>query len=775
MIRSKNRSISRNLTVGLVVVIVVISMAFISIYYYQMSDRLKAGLEKTADDYIRSIASALEIPLWNLDRESIDVVCDYYKRNDLVVMVEMVGVSGEVMYRNEAKEEIGEGNLIGRSRELFHNGEKIGRVMIALSPSRLEGSTLELLKVSIAALLISVAGLVFSTGFLLKKLLREPMDFLGRIARSYSRGDYHPPLDGIVYREFEPLVSVLVDMGATIESQMKELRRAEGALKKHRDHLEEMVARRTGELEISNAELRKEIQEREHAEEDLRANEQWMGAILKASPFGIGLVARRRVCWANETMHRLLGYEKDTLEGVETRVLYKDQWEFERVGNVLLKAITRSETGSVETQLVRKDGSAFDCIVRACSLDIDHPKEGQIVAVADISEAKLLEAKLQRAEKFEAIGALAGGVAHDLNNILSGIVSYPEVLMMNLPDDSPLRKPLLIMQKSGERAVEVVQDLLTMARRGVCVAEVVNLNHIVLEQLKSPEMDKLKSFHPNVEIVSELEAHLLNIKGSPVHISKCVTNLISNAAEAMPDGGKIAISTRNVYLDTPISRYENIEEGDYVKLSVSDTGVGMSKEEAERIFEPFYTRKKMGRSGTGLGMAVVWGTVKDHDGYIDMLSLKGEGTVFTLYLPVTREKFQAGEIGMPLDRYTGNGESVLVVDDVEEQREIATAILRMLGYSVSSVASGEEACEHMKSHSADLLVLDMIMEPGIDGLDTYKKIIEDHPGQKAIIASGFSRTQRVNELQSLGAGQYVKKPYTLEKIGLAVREELGKN
>ena len=209
-------------------------------------------------------------------------------------------------------------------------------------------------------------------------------------------------------------------------------------------------------------------------------------------------------------------------------------------------------------------------------------------------------------------------------------------------------------------------------------------------------------------------------------------------------------------------------------LTISDTGTGISPDDIEKIFEPFYTKKKMGRSGTGLGMAVVWGTVKDHNGYIDVQSTEGKGTTFTLYFPVTRDRLPENESHLAIESYSGNGEFILIIDDVEEQRKIATGMLKELCYSVASVSSGEEAVEYLESQEVDLLVLDMIMDPGLDGLDTYKKILETHPGQKAIIASGFSETDRVKKVLNLGAGAYIRKPFLMEKIGLAVKEELEK-
>ena len=272
---------------------------------------------------------------------------------------------------------------------------------------------------------------------------------------------------------------------------------------------------------------------------------------------------------------------------------------------------------------------------------------------------------------MEAIGTLAGGVAHDLNNILSGIVSYPELLLMDLPQDSKMRKSIETIQQSGQKAAAIVQDLLTLARRGVAANGVVNLNQIVSDYLKSAEFDKLKTYHPEVQIETNLKPYLFNILGSSIHLSKTVMNLVSNAVEAIRGKGTVKISSDHSYIDKSIRGYDNIEEGDYVVLKVVDDGVGISAEHIDRIFEPFYSKKKMGRSGTGLGMAVVWGTVKDYRGYVDVQSTEGIGTTFTLYFPVTRKEIMERITNGSLEDYLGSGESILVVDDVKEQRELA--------------------------------------------------------------------------------------------------------
>ncbi len=389
-------------------------------------------------------------------------------------------------------------------------------------------------------------------------------------------------------------------------------------------------------------------------------------------------------------------------------------------------------------------------------------------------ERRKIEAELQNAKKMETIGALAGGVAHDLNNILCGIVSYPDLLLMDLPSDSPLRSPLEDIRRTGMKAAAIVGDMLTLARRRIDATEVVNLNFVIFEYYASPEFEALKKFHPSVEIELSLDPTLTNIQGSPVHLSQVLMNLVSNAAEAMPTGGQVVISTQNAKTEDRNGAIEPIKEGEYAVLCVSDTGIGIAPEEQEKIFEPFYSKKKLGRSGTGLGMAVVLGSVKDHNGYIDLESTEGKGTKFTLYFPATQEPVAPVKPAYPSIELRGRGESILVIDDVKEQREIATKILEELGYSVQAFSSGEEAVEYLKRASADLLILDMLMEPGIDGLETYKRILDLHPRQKAIITTGYAETVRIKEALQMGVGTCLKKPFLIDEINHAIRAELKK-
>jgi len=530
------------------------------------------------------------------------------------------------------------------------------------------------------------------------------------------------------------------------------------------------------QLKIFNEKLERENNERRQSEKALKSSEEKYKTLTNNLHVGIyrnTVGSEGQFLEANPAILQMFGYDnKEEFLNIRVADLYQNSNYRKKINQKMLQnGYVRNE----ELMLKKKNGEQIVCSVSAVAIKDENSEVKYYDGfIEDITERKQLESQLQQAQKMEAIGTLAGGVAHDLNNILSGMVSYPELLLMDLADDSPLKEPLLTIQQSGQKAAAIVQDLLTLARRGVSVRENIDLNQLVEQYLNSPEHQKILEYHPGIEVVSNLEPSLLNIVGSPVHLSKTVMNLVSNAAEAMPHGGRIRIATDTRYIDKSLKGYDAVKEGEYARLKVSDNGVGISSEDLDRIFEPFFTKKTMGRSGTGLGMAVVWGTVKDHSGYIDVQSNLGEGTEFTLNFPISRKEIEKDKPKISIDRYRGRGESILVVDDVKEQRKIASQMLKKLGYNVKSVPSGEEALMYLQENAADLLVLDMIMNPGIDGLETYKKIIEFHPAQKAVIASGYSESDLVKKAQSIGAGAYIKKPYSFEKIGMAVKGELVK-
>ena len=438
----------------------------------------------------------------------------------------------------------------------------------------------------------------------------------------------------------------------------------------------------------------------------------------------------------------------------------------------------------------RSGEPVVDFIVQACCADqsirtiemgISQVGVWRLITFQDLTdqlkaeeEKKILETKLVQAQKMEAIGLLAGGVAHDLNNILSGIVSYPELLLMQLPLDSKLRTSIQAIHESGRRAAEVVADLLTIARGVAATREVLSLNGLIRDFLVSPECQRILKVHPGVRFITGLDPGLWRIHCSSIHIRKILLNLVLNAAEAISGAGTVTLSTKNRNVDGLTANGQGLNVGEYVQLMVRDTGSGISPQDLGRIFEPFYTKKVMGKSGTGLGLAVVWNTIQEHGGAIAVES-SGAGTCFTLLLPAARGEKAPLPQGDDIGSYRGGGETILVVDDEAQQRDIAGSYLTCLGYRVETVESGEKAVEYLQKQPVDLLLLDMIMDPGMSGWETYERISRIRPGQKAVIASGFAETDEVRKALAIGGGVFIKKPYTFQQIAGAVARALGEN
>lgn len=388
-------------------------------------------------------------------------------------------------------------------------------------------------------------------------------------------------------------------------------------------------------------------------------------------------------------------------------------------------------------------------------------------------EQKKLREQLGRAEKMESLGLLAGGVAHDLNNVLGPLVAYPEMIKMQLDQDSPIRDRINKIENSALRAAELVQDLLTMARRGRYEMSPVDLNLIIQNYMASTEYDDLLKRHSMVFCKFNPKTEKAVVQGSSGHLIKVIMNLVLNAYDALPNGGVVEISTDSRQIDRLVGGFDEIDDGRYIIWEVTDNGIGINPEHMKRLFEPFYSNKQMGRSGSGLGLSIVYGVIKDHNGYIDVISKPDQGTRFIIYLPESEGGNDSDVISATPEEIKGSGK-ILIVDDLEEQRDLAVTVLSNLGYQTVTAYNGHNALDILKKEDFDLLLVDMIMEDNFDGLDTYREILKIKPQQKVIIVSGYSETERVREAEQLGANGYVKKPYTLRKLGGAIREVLNK-
>ena len=510
--------------------------------------------------------------------------------------------------------------------------------------------------------------------------------------------------------------------------------------------------------------------------QDLHNSEKRFRQLAQATWEGLIIYERGALLQTNSQLCKMFGYQENELLG-------------KQIFNVLLdrssiRTMTIQEDqdtiGPFEARGVRKSGTSFPVEIRVKHIDYQG-RQVQVAAVRDVTAKEtalqqkiLLMKKLTDAQRMESIGLMASSVAHDLNNIMAGIITFPELLLMDLGEDFKHKEELLMIKEAGKRAAAVVNDLLTVARGATCKKEVQDVNAMVSSYLNSFECKEINQRYPEVKIITYLEEKLQNINCSAMHLSKTIMNLVNNAAEAIQTKGQIVLASKNAQLNSPHHGYETIEPGEYVLISVEDDGPGISEQDIKQIFNPFYSNKVMGRSGTGLGLAIVWNTVHDHGGFIDVVS-SDTGTRFSLYFPADRHGVHTPGSAHPspiINHYRGNGQKVLVVDDQQSQREIASRLLSRLGYQALTAKSGEEAVELIKTTPVDLVILDMLMDPGISGCETYKQIIKHSPGQKAIITSGYSDIADINRAMELGISQFIKKPYSLHEIAQALKLEI---
>ncbi len=520
---------------------------------------------------------------------------------------------------------------------------------------------------------------------------------------------------------------------------------------------------------------------RQKALSELEASEKQFVQMVELAPIPI-LISNEegRLEFVNNQFKKTFGYNLEDIPYIENwlKLACPDESYRDNVRKMLAEAVESiSSQGDVyETDILRVRSADSRILAirfyrtmvgdRCLTLGYDYTE----IVRSELEQASL-QKQLHQAQKMEALGMMAGGVAHDLNNILSGVVSYPEILLNQLPEDNRLRKPLESIHKAGMRAADVVADMLTVAR-GVASEKVVgNLNSIVDDYLVSPEFQKLKSQFPKVIFDSHLADPLLNLICSEIHVKKALMNLVINATEAIMEGGKVLITTTHCTLEKCTINHQSLAAGDYVLLTVKDDGSGIGASDLEHIFEPFYSKKIMGSSGTGLGLPIVWNTMLDHHGAVNVVS-DSSGTTFELYFPATREFLPPDPGNEDSHDLAGDGETVLVVDDEPQQRDIAVQILGSLNYQVQAVSSGEKAIAVLKDHSVDLLILDMIMRPGISGRETYRQVAAIHPNQKAVIVSGFSEDDDVKNTAQLGATLFLQKPYTLKQLGKIVKNAL---
>ena len=384
--------------------------------------------------------------------------------------------------------------------------------------------------------------------------------------------------------------------------------------------------------------------------------------------------------------------------------------------------------------------------------------------------------ELANAKRLESIGLLASGVANDLNNILGPLLAFPDMVAKRLPkDDEEGRELLSVMRESAAGAAQSAHDLLAMANRKAVSLEPIELKPLVLKCLQGQGFQCILENSPTIRLETRLEEGLW-VDGSAPHLRRAILNLLTNAVEAMEkDGGRLFVDASSQVYDEDDNIPAGLTPGEYVHLRIRDTGVGIERKELGRIVEPFFTTKAEGGSSSGLGLSVVDGIAHEHGAVLNFASRKGRGTRVELFFPTSKKLEEEGESVLEkpeeLPSLRGN-ERVLIVDDFEVQRRLTERILSQHGYSTKCVPSGREAVEVIAREEFDILVLDMIMEDGFDGLDTFLEVQKTAPEIKCVIMTGLTESERVDEVLRLGASDCLSKPYTMDDLARAVRKAL---
>ncbi len=537
-------------------------------------------------------------------------------------------------------------------------------------------------------------------------------------------------------------------------------------LKKHRNRLEELVNERTVELKNATKEMQVEIGERKQAEEALRVSEEKYRLLVENADDAIFIFQDEVIKFANPKTEELTGYSAKKLSKTpfanfvhpEDRDMaverYKRSLEGEELSSAysfrLINSANEEFWGELNAALITWEG-------RPAILNF----------LRDITPQKKLEAQLRQAQKMESLGNLAGGVAHDFNNLLMAIQGRTSIMLMHKDSSHPDFVHLSGIEDYVKNAANLTKQLLGFARAGKYEVKPTDINDLIKKS--STLFGRTKK---EIAIHSKYQENVWTLEVDRGQIEQVLLNLFVNAWHAMPEGGDLFTETENVTVDDRFIRPFEVQPGKYVKISITDIGVGMDEATRRRIFEPFFTTRKMGR-GTGLGLASVYGIIKNHEGFIDVYSEKGHGTTFKIYLPAS-EKEAMTEKALAEDIVKGS-EGVLLVDDEDMIIDVGKELLGELGYEVLLAGSGQEAIRVYEENEEkiDMVILDMIM-PDMSGGDTYDRLKEINPDIKVLLSSGYSISGQATEILNRGCDGFIQKPFNMKQLSQKLREILDK-
>ena len=715
---------------GFSVLLVCVLGIFASVFY--TSFKARNSLEKKADEYIDSLRENLEIPLWSLNEPVIRRIGKSFVHNDLVTRVKIIDNWQNVLFLEKSQEEA----VVKRKADILHNGTLAGHVEISLNMRHFELIKEDFLLAGGIMLTISMGFLVILLTLFLRHFFHAPLQKLGTVVEEYASGNYDPPQAHLPYVEFQPITDLLERMGLTIDSQMKRLNR--------------------------------ELAERKEAEKALIESEKkYRELVEKINDVIYTTDEEGRINYISPVAERLTGFSpSDMTQKLFTDFVPPD--ERARIQKLFESASPENER-PFECRMVKKEGGFV--WIRCNSLPVyeNNRLVGRRGMFSDISKEKLLEERLRHAQKAEALGTLTGGIAHDFNNILGIILGYAEIARNDAKKSDPVQEPLEQIRSAGLRARDIVKQLLTFTRKeGEPEDRVTDIRPVVKEAL-----EMLKSTIPTtIEFRSSIPDELPLVGLNSTRIHQILVNLCTNAAHAMEEQGVIDVSLESVVLDSKSAAFdEELAPGNYVRLSVRDTGHGIPPGDLERIFDPYFTTKDVDK-GSGLGLSTILGIVKGSRGGIRVSSRPGEGTVFEVFLPAESDSPEARQSEPDREMIRGT-ERILLVDDEEMLADTGHRILENLGYRVASTCDPEEALEwvrHSPEHY-DLVITDMTM-PGITGDELARQAREVRADLPVILCTGHSSRISRTSASEIGLAAYLEKPVNMRQLAGAVRKAL---
>ena len=764
-------TIRTKLTAIFTLLIGVISVFIFTFFPARLENQATEAVIAKAQTIAEMMAYSISPALFFEDSENIENVFKSAKQNKDLVYIVLVDNSGKTVaafnkdqaeqanfVRAENNNHISEDGMIYNTMTpVLHNNYKVGELYLGLSLKKLRA---EIRKsrttIAFVSLIIFVFGMISVFG--IGTVITRPLSQMAKTVERISRGDLTQRAVVCSRDEVGQLATSFNRMVDHLESTYCELENVNRSLEKR-------VKDRTKEL-------RQEINERRRAEEALRASEQKYRTMIEQSNDMIWtLDTEGNFTYFNKRTEEFSGHRFEDWQGKPFAAFIVEK-DLSLAMEVFQKTLN-GEPQHYEVRIKKLDGDILILSVNTAPIFKAGAVVGTVNFGRDITERKQLEEQLRQSQKMEAIGRLAGGVAHDFNNILTGIQGYVDLILMELQEDDPLYRDLKEIQRNAARAANLTRQLLLFSRRQPIEMTPLNLNSTIEDMMKM--LNRL--IGEDISITTKLTEDLWTVNADPGTIEQVLMNLVVNARDAMPEGGKITIKTENVHIDKKYCRiHRYARPGKFVCLSVQDTGIGMEEVVINQVFEPFFSTKKPGK-GTGLGLSVVYGIVKKHDGWIDVKSSPGKGAIFKIYLPaISTKPDEKQEASVSLLAVRGSGERILLVEDDEVVRRFTAKGLSENGYRVFVAANVQEALDIFHKHEGDFdLIFSDVVLSDERGPKLVEQLLKLNPEINILLASGYSDEKSDWSVIKKRKYPYLQKPYSLFELLKCVSDVLKKN